>query len=76
MLLSQFLLFIETMPISVNVVQLHTKDKYEGIPVTVHIRRDKWNQWQWMFDTLQGKSKWHNGDLDEVKSYWRMLSLL
>lgn len=71
---SQFLLFIETMPISPNVVQLHTKDKY-GNPVVVYVRRDQMNQWQWQFETPAGKSLWHSGDLDEIRNYWRTFSL-
>lgn len=55
--MSQFLLFIETMPVSLNIVQVHTKEKRDGLPVTVHVRRDKPNQWQWQFETTQGKSK-------------------
>ena len=74
--MSQCLLFIETMPVSLHIVQVYTKDKRDGIPVTVHVRRDKPNQWQWQFETAQGKSKWHNGDLDDLKNYWRALSLL
>jgi len=71
---SPFLLFIETMPMSPNVVRLNTKDKY-GNPVTVYVRRDRINQWQWQFETSAGKSLWHSGELDEIRNYWRMFAL-
>lgn len=71
---SQFLLFIETMPISPNVVRLNTKDKY-GNPVTVYVRRDRINQWQWQFETSAGKSLWYSGELDEIRNYWRTFPL-
>lgn len=74
--MSQFLKFIETMSVSPQVVKLHTKDKYEGMPVTVHIRRHHPNQWQWQFEGVEGKGVWHNGDLGEIKNVWRILSLL
>jgi hypothetical protein len=64
------------MPVSLNIVQVHTKEKRDGLPVTVHVRRDKPNQWQWQFETTQGKSKWHSGDLEELKNYWRVFSLM
>jgi hypothetical protein len=71
---SQFLFFIETMPISQNVVRMHTKDKY-GNPVTVYVRRDRFNQWQGQFETRAGKSLWHSGELDDIRNYWRIFSL-
>lgn len=71
---SQFLLFIETMPISPHVVSLYTKDKY-GNPVTVYVRRDQISQWQWQFETLAGKSLCHSGELDEMRQFWRTFAL-
>lgn len=73
--MSSLLVWIETMPVSPNVVRVHTREKRERLPVTVHVRRDKPDQWQWQFESRQGKSMWHSGDLDTLRHYWRMLSL-